>query len=536
MHGSNGKVADAPQATSGEPAGVDDHHSLALRLIREFNAPVGLLDPVGGSWYVRLGIEDEAFPRAGPGLLSALTTCGIGPNRAVVWRPDPDPDPDHDHDRDRHGDAVWLVLPVARAGGGHLLALAGFAAAASAHAPAPSVNLWGPACPEPALRAWGQSLADQLRAEASPPGGATDPGPRTDGNERLLIARLIRRLRISDPPERFQSLATNALRGALGVAAVAWVPGHLYEPISFSGEVPGLQGNAYRSLVPTPSQGPVQIVNRVAGAPGTALTRYVAVAADSQGTTGWLIAVNPLDDRAFSMREIEVLQPVASLVATQQTNARLYSDLKELLFGVIRALTAAIDAKDPYTSGHSERVARIAVRLAEALGVPANQRSDLYLMGLLHDVGKIGIDDAVLKKTGPLTPEEYRVIQSHVEIGVHILADLKKLNHLLPGVRHHHESLDGSGYPCGLAGEEIPLEARILAVADSFDAMSSTRPYRRRLTPTQIDEILRKGAGVQWDAKIVDALFACRLDIEHIRQKGLGESLQVVVNETLGRS
>ena len=95
-------------------------------------------------------------------------------------------------------------------------------------------------------------------------------------------------------------------------------------------------------------------------------------------------------------------------------NARIYSDLKELLFGVIRALTAAIDAKDPYTSGHSERVARIAVRLAEELGMSANQRSDLYLMGLLHDVGKIGIDDSVLKKTGPLTPDEYRLIQSHV--------------------------------------------------------------------------------------------------------------------------
>ena len=103
---------------------------------------------------------------------------------------------------------------------------------------------------------------------------------------------------------------------------------------------------------------------------------------------------------------------------------------------------------------------------------------------------------------------------------MHILADLKKLNHLLPGVRHHHESLDGTGYPGGLAGDAIPLEARILAVADSFDAMSSTRPYRRRLTPMQIDEILRKGAGVQWDPRIVDALFACRVDLEHDPPEG----------------
>src|SRR5206468_425350 len=142
--------------------------------------------------------------------------------------------------------------------------------------------------------------------------------------------------------------------------------------------------------------------------------RHVAVAADSQGSTGWLVAVNTLDDRPFTTREVEILQPVASLIATQQNNARVYADLKELLFGIIRALTAAIDAKDPYTSGHSERVARIAVRLAEALGMSANQRGDLYLMGLLHDVGKIGVDDAVLKKPGPLTPDEYRQIQAHV--------------------------------------------------------------------------------------------------------------------------
>jgi HD-GYP domain-containing protein (c-di-GMP phosphodiesterase class II) len=157
-------------------------------------------------------------------------------------------------------------------------------------------------------------------------------------------------------------------------------------------------------------------------------------------------------------------------------------------------------------------------------------------MGLLHDVGKIGIDDMVLKKTGPLTPEEYRLIQSHVEIGVHILEDLKKLHHLLPGVAHHHEHFDGTGYPGGLAGEAIPMSARILAVADGFDAMSSTRPYRRRLTPMAIDEILRKGSGVQWDPRVIDALFACRADVEAIRQKGLGESLQRAVNDAVGRS
>lgn len=168
--------------------------------------------------------------------------------------------------------------------------------------------------------------------------------------------------------------------------------------------------------------------------------------------------------------------------------------------------------------------------------MPLPRRSDLYVAGLLHDVGKIGIEDDVLKKSGPLTQEEFRKIQSHVEIGVTILRDLKKLHHILPGVRHHHESYDGHGYPQGLAGEEIPYEARILAVADSFDAMSSNRPYRRRLSLMQIDEIFRNGRGQQWDPAVVDALFACRSDLEAIRQKGLGESLIGAVDVALGRT
>jgi putative nucleotidyltransferase with HDIG domain len=253
------------------------------------------------------------------------------------------------------------------------------------------------------------------------------------------------------------------------------------------------------------------------------------------GTAGWLVAVNTPEGRPFSSAGIERLHYVASLIETQLANARIYTELKGLLFGVIRALTAAIDAKDAYTSGHSERVARIAVRLAEELAMPAPRRSDLYLAGLLHDVGKIGVGDGVLNKPGPLSEDEFRAIQSHVEIGVNILRDLKKLSHILPGVRHHHESYDGSGYPDHLSGEEIPLEARILAVADSFDAMSSTRPYRRRLSLMQIDEIFRKGRGQQWDPTVVDALFACRADVESIRQKGLGESLIGAVDVALGR-
>jgi HD-GYP domain-containing protein (c-di-GMP phosphodiesterase class II) len=501
----------------GPGLGAEGSQAVVRRLEREFGAPVGLIDP--GRWvWAHRGHRADLFPELDAKLVAALSACGIGQGRVFTWRASRDAGP------------LWLVLPLPRAEGGDCVALAGFAVDGR------DASGFGPVCPEPALRAWGESVAERIRAEVGLRHAPEPAASRAEGGERLLIARLIRRLKVSDPPERFQNLALNALRSAMGVAAAAWVPTPESELVVVSGEVEGLTGNGYRAVAPQSRLEQVSVVNAWDGPPEVGLRRLAAVAVDAQGSTTWLLAANPLDDRLFAAAEVEVLQTVASLIATQQTNARLYADLKELLFGVIRALTAAIDAKDPYTSGHSERVARIAVRLAEELGMPANQRSDLYLMGLLHDVGKIGVDDVVLKKKGPLTPDEYRVIQSHVEIGVHILSDLKKLHHLLPGVLHHHESLDGSGYPAGLAGEAIPAEARILAVADAFDAMSSTRPYRRRLTPLQIDEIFRKGSGVQWDRKVVDALFACRADVEHIRQKGLGESLQVVVNETLGRS
>ena len=504
MHGSKSSVVPNQGSSPLDDAGI------VRRLIREFAAPVGLLDVSTRNWLVRAGAPLEAFPSALGDLAKAVSSDGSR-DSVTLWK-------------GSEGAVVWLLLPIAR-GASRLLAVAGFAPQAGSLR-ASKVG-WGPSCPAPALRAWGRQVSYQLEHEARAGQGS--------GADLLLVARLIRRLRISDHTERFQQLATNALRVAMNVEALAWVPCHHAEPVVLNGEVGQLKASDFRAMLPCSGKDSPRIDNEPASPTDPAVVRSIAVASEASHPTGWLIALNPLDGRPFKPGDAELMQPVASLIASHQSNARVYGDLKDLLFGVIRALTAAIDAKDPYTSGHSERVARIAVRLATELGMSANQRGDLYLMGLMHDVGKIGVDDAVLKKTGPLTPEEYRQIQAHVEIGVHILNDLKKLNHLLPGVRHHHESFDGSGYPSGLAGEAIPIEARILAVADSFDAMSSTRPYRRRMTPLQIDDVLRNGAGVQWDANVVDALFACRMDLELIRQKGLGESLQLAVTETLGR-
>ena len=349
-----------------------------------------------------------------------------------------------------------------------------------------------------------------------------------------IADRLIRRLRVSDPPERFQRRAASAARESLGVEAVAWVPDSSREPVVVSGGVAGLASEDYRALARGAPNKPIRLIEATDDAPlPPGASRFIVATVDGDG--GRLLAMNPPDGRPTE-EDLHTLLSVASLIGTQRSNARSYLDLKDLLFGVIRALTAAIDAKDPYTSGHSERVARIAVRIGQELGMSPHDQGDLYLMGLLHDVGKIGVDDGVLKKPGKLTDEEFAHIQEHVRIGVHILSDLKKLHHLLPGVAYHHERLDGSGYPAGLKGDAIPLAARILAAADSFDAMSSTRPYRRKMSPPQIDDEFRRGAGRQWDAQVVAALFACRDEIDRIRQKGLGESLQQVISETLGRN
>lgn len=528
MAASTELIPKPPKGRKADSSGGENDLASARRLAREFSAPVGLLDPSTLVWRVRTGAEVSFFPGGDASLTAVLASGLLWHGRVAIWRPDRDREPGREPGR------AWLCLPIPRAVGSDLVALIGFA-----EGPKPEPG-WGPPCPERALKAWGQSVADSLRGEAFPRSASAAASPfRAEGGDRLLTARLIRRLRVSDPPERFQDLAVHTLRSALGVKAVAWVPCQPTEPTVIVGEVQGMTSKDFRAIVPRSNSDGVFLANNgLASEPDGPVKRMVAVAVatDPQNHVGWIIAVNPTTDRVFATADVDLIQPVASLIGNQRSNGKLYGELKELLFGVIRALTSAIDAKDPYTSGHSERVARIAVRLGEQMGLSANQRGDLYLMGLLHDVGKIGIDDSLLKKAGQLTPEEYKAIQAHVEIGVHILEDLKKLAHLLPGVAHHHENYDGTGYPGGLARETIPLPARILAVADGFDAMSSTRPYRKRLTPKAINDILHQGSGVQWDHKVIDALFACREDIESIRQKGLGESLQRAVNDTVGRS
>ena len=183
------------------------------------------------------------------------------------------------------------------------------------------------------------------------------------------------------------------------------------------------------------------------------------------------------------------MNSIATILGTNLRNIELYQQHNDLLLSFVRSLVSTLDAKDPYTRGHSERVALVAKRLGKELGLPEEDLRDIYLSGLLHDIGKIGVDDRILRKPGRLTTEEFHEIQEHPIIGFDIVKKFNNLHRVLPGVRNHHENYNGTGYPDGLQGEDIPLMARILAVADSYDAMGSDRPYRGSLSLETIENL-----------------------------------------------
>jgi HD-GYP domain-containing protein (c-di-GMP phosphodiesterase class II) len=247
-----------------------------------------------------------------------------------------------------------------------------------------------------------------------------------------------------------------------------------------------------------------------------------------------MVALRFRRNHAFHDADIRVARVIWQLHLDHHRQDRAHDRLKETLFGVVRCLSAAIDAKDPYTCGHSERVARIAVRIGEEMGLSRGEVSDLYLAGLLHDLGKIGIRDAVLCKEGPLSAEEYLHVQEHPVIGERIIANVTRLGYLRPGIRGHHERFDGTGYPDGLIGETIPQMARILAVADACDAMMSVRRYRSALSEARIEQVFREGAGTQWDPRMVHSFLQCRHELYAVIQRGLGHSLYSAVERAVG--
>ena len=235
----------------------------------------------------------------------------------------------------------------------------------------------------------------------------------------------------------------------------------------------------------------------------------IAVPLNARGETiGVVEVLNRLGDGTFSQADLRLLQALAHQSAVAIQNAQLFADLQESFLATVRALAQAVDAKDSYTAGHSSRVTLYSVIIGEELALDPDQLRRLRLSGLLHDVGKIGIRDSVLGKPGQLTDEEFAVMKSHPTVGEHILKPVPQLAEVIPGVVSHHERFDGRGYPRGLKAEEIPLLGRIIGVADAFDAMTSDRVYRPRLSDQVALAELRKHSGTQFDSRVVTAFLA----------------------------
>lgn len=184
--------------------------------------------------------------------------------------------------------------------------------------------------------------------------------------------------------------------------------------------------------------------------------------------------------------------------------AAQHEKLERISMQIVKALSGAVDAKDTYTNGHSLRVAEYSREVAHRAGLSKEMQNDIYMMGLLHDVGKIGVPDAIINKPEHLTEEEYSVIKTHPVMGAGILKNIKDFPKLITGARWHHERYDGKGYPDGISGDEIPLEARIIAVADAYDAMSSRRSYRDVLPQEIVRSEIEKGKGTQFDPVMAD--------------------------------
>ena len=224
-----------------------------------------------------------------------------------------------------------------------------------------------------------------------------------------------------------------------------------------------------------------------------------------------------------------VFSSVANGCAVFIENGRLFNDLSDLFIGSLKALTDSIDAKDGYTHGHSERVAIIARWIAEHLtktgDLHTDQVHEVYLAGLLHDIGKIGVDDSVLRKAGSLTDQEHELIHKHPTIGAGILRGIKQMGEIVPGVLCHHERVDGKGYPHGLDGQHIPLIGKIIGLADSFDAITSQRSYRDAKQIEDAVEEIRRCINTQFDAKVAQ-VFLDAVDLKDSSGNGFVEHQQ----------
>ena len=370
------------------------------------------------------------------------------------------------------------------------------------------------------LAALVRSLLDDERSLATSHGEMESVGQQlAESYEEInLLYTIIQSMKVVERPSRFVALACEEL---LATLPYAWIGAQLAD------DPERLKRLADRLIIAGDPPHPAETLRPLARellADATADTSIVLeparkashahfdklgasavahpVSSDGQ-VIGLLIAGDRQGaDTAPTSVDVKLLAATATHMAIFLENAALYDDLNAMFLGTLEALTASIDAKDRYTCGHSQRVALLTQQLARAVHLDEHTVSRMHIAGLVHDVGKIGVPEAVLLKPGRLTEEEFNWIRKHPSIGYRILKDIPQLKDILPGVLYHHERWDGHGYPQGLAGGQIPLVARLIALADAFDAMSSNRPYRPDLSREHVLEEILKCSGTQFDAEL----------------------------------
>lgn len=220
-----------------------------------------------------------------------------------------------------------------------------------------------------------------------------------------------------------------------------------------------------------------------------------------------IIELTSAEPTVYAAEDLKLFSTLASQAAVQIENSVLYQELKNAFYTMVYTLAETIEKRDPYTGNHTKRVMEYSLAVGKTIGMSEDELTRLELAAVLHDIGKIGVRDNVLLKQGKLTDDEFHQIMQHPELGGQILSRISQLRDIIPGVVQHHERFDGKGYPEGIFGEQIDLAARIIAIADTFDAMTTDRPYRRGFSFEEAFEEVRRNSGTQFDPKIVDAFF-----------------------------
>ncbi|HOM43395.1 MAG TPA: HD-GYP domain-containing protein, partial [Bacillota bacterium] len=304
----------------------------------------------------------------------------------------------------------------------------------------------------------------------------------------------------------------------------------------------GLAGLCYEYLGGTP--GVIDLNSSIAAifAAITAMIVYILVNAAIMSIlmhliTGENFFSNFLNNIAWVIKDYIVMAPLAILMAIAyisykiagiliifgpllfaRYSFKMYIDMRDIYIDTVKSLSQAVEAKDPYTNGHSRRVGEYACKLAERLGLSPKKVENLKIAAILHDIGKIGIDESILNKPGRLTEEEFEKIKQHPEIGVKIIKDIDFLKDASEIILSHHERYDGTGYPEGRKHKDIILEAQILSIADVFDALTSERPYRNAMTVEEALDIIEKGKGIQFDSKLADAFIKMVKDDKEMKK------------------